>query len=184
LKEEIVRSWNLYRLGDNEALKGVYMQYYAELLIYAKSLTKETEDSKDLVASVFLKLFNFDKARRAQLPTGNDFNLSAYLRVSIKNRFLDSIKRDTVRSDFKQTIINRVLGPFTRPKVEDSFAENNFREMMDVLPKAQRQVLQLHLDGYDHHEIGKQLNITYNTSRNQLSSAKNKIKALWSTFMD
>jgi DNA-directed RNA polymerase specialized sigma24 family protein len=41
----------------------------------------------------------------------------------------------------------------------------------------------LHLQGFKNEEIANQLNISYNTVRNTLHSAKQRVKKLWQLFM-
>ena len=57
------------------------------------------------------------------------------------------------------------------------------KHLLNNLPKREREVIELHLQGYKNEEIATQLNISYNTVRNTLHNAKQHIKKLWQLFM-
>jgi RNA polymerase sigma factor (sigma-70 family) len=55
--------------------------------------------------------------------------------------------------------------------------------LIDYLSNREKEILQLHLQGFKNDEIATQLNISYNTVRNTLHSAKQRVKKLWQLFM-
>ena len=57
------------------------------------------------------------------------------------------------------------------------------KHLLNNLPNREREMIELHLQGYKNEEIATQLNISYNTVRNTLHSAKQRIKKLWQVFM-
>ena len=184
LEKELEESWNRYRVGENQALKSVYNEYYFMLLIQANKYLNNQEKAKDAVHDTFLKFFNYDLKRRENLPVGKEVNLKAYFLVAVKNKCLDALRKEKDRREKMKTTQTSIIQLFTRSIVEESFVEANYKEMLGVLPLRQRQILQLHIEGYKNDEIATTLNISYNTVRNTISTSKTKIKALWSTFMD
>ena len=57
------------------------------------------------------------------------------------------------------------------------------KQLLNNLPAREKEMIELHLQGYKNEEIAVQLNISYNTVRNTLHNAKQRIKKLWQLFM-
>jgi RNA polymerase sigma-70 factor (ECF subfamily) len=63
------------------------------------------------------------------------------------------------------------------------FEEEAIKQLIDYLSNREKEILQLHLQGFKNDEIATQLNISYNTVRNTLHNAKQRVKKLWQLFM-
>ena len=173
------KNWQQFKLGNNQALEGIYETYYHTLLFTAFYYLKNEEQAKDIVSEVFIKLLSFSVAQRKQnLDNVND-KLEAFLKVLTKNKCLDYIKVENNR----RNILNGIYTLFNRSNNTNTFFEDDFLLVLDTLPQRQKQILQLHLQGFDNNEISDQLNISYNTVRNTLSTSKNKVRQLWKVFI-
>ena len=67
--------------------KKMWLAMYPKLLRYATSLTGQNDSGKDLVMEVITKIFEAEN-----LPA--DLNLEAYATRSIKNLFLNNLKKE------------------------------------------------------------------------------------------
>ena len=184
MEKNLEESWNSYLKGDNSALEPIYNFFYFDLFNRAYRLLKDEEKSKDIVHDVFLKLCAYSLKDRMSKPSGSSFILKAYLLRAVRNRCLDFIDQETNRRTILDGVKDSIFQLFSRSLAEESFVEANYKEMLDMLPDRQREILQLHLDGYQNDEIAESLNLSYNTVRNQISTSKATIRSLWSTFMD
>lgn len=184
MEKKIEESWNCYRLGDNQALSLIYLEFHFRLIHRALTILKDEEKSKDAVNSLFLKFFEYSLSDRKFLPMGAEFDIEAYFFRSIQNKCFDIIKNEKRRREILKGIGDGIKHLFTRYTHEDSFVEANFLKLIDVLPERQKEILKMHLDGFQNEEIAENLNLSYNTVRNTLSTSKAKIRSLWSVYMD
>lgn len=176
---QLLNEWQSFVKGDNKGLVIVFDTYYSTLLFTAFYYLKNEEQAKDMVSDVFTKLLSFSIEQRLDNLKYVDEKLEIFLKVLTKNRCLDFMKVENNR----QNILNSIHSFFNRSTSTDSFFEKDFILLLDTLPYRQRQILELHLQGYDNSEISTELDISYNTVRNTLHTSKNKIRNLWKIFM-
>lgn len=172
-------AWQQFVLGDNDGLVKVFETYYTSLLFTAYYYLKNDEQSKDIVQDVFTKLLSFSKQQRYRNLSNVNEKLEIFLKVLTKNRCLDYLKVENNR----RNILNGIYSVLTRSFNTNDIFNDDFKLLLDTLPQRQKQVLDLHLQGYDNNEISSQLGISYNTVRNTLSSSKSKIKHLYRALM-
>ena len=180
MREEIHNAWERFINGENAALEVIFITSYQELYMVAFYYLKDEDKAKDVVAEVFKKMLELPPQVRQQKLADLPGKRLTFLKVITKNKCLDSLKQEKNR----RQILSGTLALFTRSTTRSDFAEKDFKLLIDVLPLRQREVLEMHLDGYEHQEICDQLGISYNTLRNTLSTAKKKVRSLWKIFMD
>jgi len=161
-------------------LKEIYVSFRSKLVLTAFYFLKDIELAEDIVGDVFHKLLEMDtKERSEKLANVND-KIDVFLKVIVKNKCLDNLKVEKNRKVLQQGIFLML----SRSIHHHPLIEEDFQQMLAILPERQREVLALHLKGFENEEIAQQLNITYNTVRNTLSNGKKKIRELWKTFMN
>ena len=173
------KDWVLFINGDNQRLSSIYETYYATLLFTAYYYVKDEEKAKEIVSDVFLKLLNYSPQKRLDNLSGVSEKIETFLKVVVKNKCFDNLKVEKNR----RGILNGIYHLSNRSIDKDYFLTGDFEKMIDILPNRQKEVLLLHIAGFDNHEISSQLGITYNTTKNTLSTSKKKIKNLWKHFM-
>lgn len=173
------KDWDLFVNGDNQRLSSIYETYYATLLLTAFYYTKNEEKSKAVVSDVFVKLLNYSLQKRKDNLSDVNEKIETFLKVVVKNKCFDNLKVEKNR----RGILNGIYHLSNRSIDKDYFLTGDFEKMIDILPNRQKEVLSLHIAGFDNHEISSQLGITYNTTKNTLSTSKKKIKNLWKHFM-
>ena len=149
------------------------------MLFTAYYYVKSEQKSKDVVSDVFLKLLSFSVDERSTYLSEVNEKLESFLKVLVKNKCLDTIKVEKNR----RNILNGIFTLINRSKNTDPLIEKDLRFLLDTLPERQKQILELHLQGFDNNEISKQLNLSYNTVRNTLHTAKTKIRKLYKALM-
>ena len=178
-QDPIQIAWQQFVIGNNLELEMVFDTYYQPMLFTAFYYLKNEEQSKDMVSEVFTKLLSFSLEQRQRNLANVNEKLEVFLKVLVKNKCLDHIKVENNRKN----ILNGIYTVLNRSFNIDTFFENDFKLLIDSLPRRQKQVLELHLQGYSNNEISTQLGISYNTVRNTIHTSKSKLKHLYRVFM-
>ena len=165
--------------GDNESITVVYKQLLPQLLFVGYRYLKDQEKSKDVVADVFEKLITMGIDERKQKLSGVDEKLDTFFKVIVKNRCINYINIEKNRRGILRHI-GFLRGGYYYP---NELENEDLKIMLDILPQRQKEVLTLHLKGFDNNEISIQLNISVNTVKNTLVNSKKKIKEIYNTFM-
>ena len=165
--------------GDNKALGHIYDVYAVRLSMVAYRYLQNSQESKDVLMDVFEKLINMSiEKRKLQVPD-QPKGFTGWIITVTKNHTLDLIKH--------KTIVERHLADVT---YQDVYIQSDAERVWDKqlvdkvisqLHESEQKVTSLHYAGYSHEEIAQKLNVSYNTVRNQLSSAKKKIRKYIST---
>jgi len=171
-----------YIHGDDESLGELYTLYYSSLIMIAYKYTQSTEKSKDLVGFVFEKLLCLNTHKRQTIFLHPTKGLYPLLISIIKNKALDDIKQHKVREEIKKQMVS-LTNAISTNSIFNRFEEDAIKQLLFNLPNREKEILQLHLQGFKNEEIANQLQISYNTVRNTLHSAKQRVKKLWQLFM-
>jgi RNA polymerase sigma-70 factor (ECF subfamily) len=171
-----------YLDGNDEALGELYALYYSSLIMIAYRYNLNTEKSKDIVGQVFEKLLSLTKSKRQTFFLHPEKGMYPLLISIIKNKALDEIKQNKLHQEIKKQM-ESTTSFFSINAIFVRFEEEAIKQLIDYLSNREKEILQLHLQGFKNDEIATQLNISYNTVRNTLHSAKQRIKKLWQLFM-
>lgn len=172
-------NWIKYIAGDNSALSVVYKELHSPLYFTAYHYLQDENEANDIVNDVFLKLLEMSTNDRSVILSEVYEKLNIYLKVMVKNKCLDKIKTDRNRKSIRDSI--KVL--FNRYEYSNGTAEFDYLELIAALPDQQKQIFEMHKDGFDNQSIAEELNISYNTVRNTLSTSKKKLRVLWHKLM-
>ncbi|MBL0202197.1 MAG: sigma-70 family RNA polymerase sigma factor [Chitinophagaceae bacterium] len=174
---------NNYINGDNQAVADLYACLKDRLLLTAYNFCRNKEISRDVVQVVFEKMILLPIKKRSEYFGNSEDNIEAYLSVAVKNKCID-VQRIKVN---REKIIYSIRHLFTA-KVENSslerFCQDGLREMLKNLQPREQEIISLHLEGYTNDEIAAQLNISYNTVKNNIYESKKKLKSFWNLFMN
>jgi RNA polymerase sigma-70 factor (ECF subfamily) len=127
--------------------------FYPQLLSFAKSLTHNIDDAKDIVGDVILKaLENQHKFKEG--------NLEAWLITLVRNNFLNKqSRRDKKRTDSVEDF-SRIKHADTFARADACFFGAEFSKVYDALPNAEKEIVDLLLEEeLNNTEIGKKLKI-------------------------
>ncbi len=155
--------------GDREAQFRIYGLYYKAMYNTSLRIVRDPMEAEDIMQESFLSAFE-------KIDTyGGTVSFGAWLKRIVVNRSLDSIKKKRM---YFETLDEKLNGGSFEDLPEDEIVENagKIREAIMKLPDGFRIVLSLYLlEGYDHEEIGKILNISSSTSRSQYARARQKL---------
>jgi len=168
--------------GDDEALGELYTLYYSSLIMVVYKYIQNTEKSKDIVGLVFEKLLHLSPSKRQTLFLHPAKGLYPLLLSIIKNKSLDEIRQSKRHQEIEKQI-ESTNSQISTNAIFVRFEDEAIKQLIEYLSSREKEILQLHLQGFKNDEIAMQLNISYNTVRNTLHSAKQRVKKLWQLFM-
>lgn len=144
-----------------------------KLFRYSYRLLGSSDEAKDVVQEVFLKLWN----GRDQL--GEIQNMEAWCMRIARNLSLDRLrqtqrrKTDSLETGFDVPALSHT--PVERAEMKESIRSIN--ELMSGLPEKQRQVMHLRdIEGYSYNEISEILELDMNQVKVNLFRARNTVR--------
>ena len=156
--------WSLFISGDNDALGKLYNLLFEPLVFVSFYYVKNNEDARDLVSDLFVKLLATSITERKE--KWHDVKIiQAYLSKSVRNKSIDFLRFAKNKNTLNLLVDKQSEEP-TYPLREDYFA---------LLSEKERELFQLHLDGFNNLEIAGKHTINEKTVRNKLSMTRKKI---------
>ena len=157
---------NACKRGSQKAQMQVYDSYCNAMFNVARRYLKNNEDAKDAMQEGFLKAFlhieNYDETSA----------FGAWLKRIIINQCIDVIRKNKFETESLETENLQIVDD-NDWQFEVSITKKQIIEAIEQLPEKYRLVITLYLiEGYDHEEISKILDIKIKTSRTQLRRAK------------
>ena len=171
-----------YIQGDNQAVAELYTRLKDRLLLLAYNYCRNKEMSQDMVQDLFEKMMSLPVKKRNDYFGRLDTNIEAYLSVAIKNKCLDAKKINNNREKILYSV-RYLFNPTIKNSSLEKFCHDGLKVMLGKLQPREKEIIQLHLDGYSNDEIADRLNLTYNTVKNNIYESKKKLKNLWELFM-
>ena len=150
---------------DKEALETLFRSHYREMYRLAMTLLHDEAESKDVVADVFARMAEADRAEGR-----------GYLLAAVRNRCLNLLEHKSVRARFEQAYTMETE-PSLQPTDDDdrlkrllAYAEQNLTE------QTLRVFRMRHLQGMKDQEIADQLGISRVMVYRHLAQAMGKIR--------
>ena len=168
-------------IGNNTFGK-LYLDHYDELLFIAYHLVGNEQEAEDVVASLFAKLMSNAGESHDLYFEESNYEILGYLKISVRNACFD-ILRSRKRKASILFKIGTSIQFWKKPEVYWKFQKDAFEMMMTELSEREKQIFELHLDGFKNFEIAEKLNLSELTVRNTLHNAKKRIRKMWNTFM-
>lgn len=148
--------------------KKMWLAMYPKLLRYATSLTGQNDSGKDLVMEVITKIFEAEN-----LPA--DLNLEAYATRSIKNLFLNNLKKESrevrEKNEKGYSIYDKTEDPLSGSFVNEGDLE---RVLMGLEVKC-REILTLFAVGNSYLEISEILGVKTGTVMSRMARCRDHL---------
>ena len=161
--------------GDMQFI-ALYKFYYQDLYAYGVSLGFNTEDVKDAIQEVYLKLYFNERL------CIDEKKIKFYLLRSVRNQLIDweRTKKDTSSIEeersFKLSI--SVEESFISDE-EDLLLKKRVNRILDLLTDHQREIVYLHfIEEMPYEEIAVMLDMKIQTVRGQVFKAMEKLRKL------
>ncbi|MGI8813198.1 MAG: RNA polymerase sigma factor [Pyrinomonadaceae bacterium] len=162
--------------GNLEAFEMIYQRYHRRTYSLALRMTSSQTEAEDLTQEAFIQLFRKVGSFRG------DSAFSTWLHRLTVNQVLMHFRRRSVKNEkvsddgeMPEQTVAGTANPNKMPVV-DRIA---LRNAIGDLPKGYRNVFVLHdVEGYEHEEVARLLNISVGTSKSQLHKARLKLRGL------
>jgi RNA polymerase sigma-70 factor, ECF subfamily len=147
------------------------LQKYLE--VFAKQLTKNDDDAKDLLQETFLKALTYRE------KFVNESNFKAWVYTIMKNIFINNYRRNKKA----RTIIDQTDNLFhinsgthdTEFNPESVIATKELTKGIESLDKDFRRAFDMYNEGYKYKEIADDLNLTIGTVKSRIFYSRKKL---------
>jgi RNA polymerase sigma-70 factor (family 1) len=153
---------------DKNAFDGIYNSYWEQLLKYSFKLTRSLETSQEIVQDLFVDLWI--QRKRIEIKT----SLKSYLFNALRYKIIDHIKRSKKKEDYMHEMLISYMGMNndTENQLYFSNLHESYEAALQTLPPKCREVFQMSRNDHKSiEEISKELNISSQTVKNQISRA-------------
>ena len=160
--------------NDRKAQLQLYNQYCDGMFTVAMRFVKDTMEAEDVVQEAFIKAFSKLHQYKAEVTFG------AWLKRIVINKSIDLLKSKKQMLELDEVHLKVIDNNYEDEwLVDDAITLDEVKQAIQKLPDKYQYVVMLFLiEGYDHQEIAKILNITEVASRTQLSRGKTKLREL------
>lgn len=153
---------------DKNAFDSIYNSYWEQLLKYSFKLTRCLETSQEIVQDLFVDLWV--QRKKIEIKT----SLKSYLFTALRYKIIDHIKGSKKREDYMHEMLSSYMG--TNNETENQLYFSNLNESyeaaLQTLPPKCREVFQMSRNEHKSiEEISKELNLSSQTVKNQISRA-------------
>lgn len=174
MKEE----WKEFLNGNNTALAQLYENLFQPLLFISIKQTQNPELSRDIVSDLFLSLLDVPLEDRKE-KWSEVQEIRAFLTIAVRNKSIDAIRTKITRTKIETSLI-----PEQSQCTDHSYSnEDHYEKSISYLNSAEKELMELHFNGYTNTEIADKLNYSDKTVRNKLSVSKKKLKYFWKNLI-
>jgi RNA polymerase sigma-70 factor (ECF subfamily) len=168
--------WSSIRLGNEEAFRQLFEQYWQDLFSYACKITRDHSLAQDIVQGLFIHLWE----KHSSLPEVN--TVLPYLHSALKNRLLNALRDENLYQHhvdtFKETNIKYDHSVVEHLQFKET--EQLLLQSINQLPGKMKDVFYLNrIENLSVAEIATRQGTSPQTIRNQLNTALQKIRTLW-----
>lgn len=156
--------------NNAKAQMQLYDMYCQAMFTIAQRYVKDSFVAEDMMQDAFIKVFKNIQGFKGEVTIG------AWIKRIVINQCIDYLKKKRIElvSIEEKELKIADDGDWT---VKEEVSVNIVTSAINSLPEKYKVVLNLYLiEGYDHQEIAKVLNITEVNSRSQLMRGKNKLR--------
>jgi len=157
--------------GDSHAWKTLYDHYKDLLFGLCMRYLCDRDKAEEVLQEGFIQVFRSLGSWRGDGPLG------AWIRRVMLNSILYYIRKQLSNTTIQTVAIEDHHHIRQEPLADFEFNASDIIRLMHELPTGYRTVLNLYvLEEYTHEEIAKMLDISINTSKSQLSRAKDLLR--------
>lgn len=159
---------SLLKEGDQHAYAEIYERYFSALYLHAYNRLRDNSEAKDIVQELFAQLW---EKREASDPKTN---LSNYLYTAVRNRVLNALAHQQVRSKYFQSlpVVIDTGQSLTDHRARERQLAAIIEKEVQTLPPKMREVFELSRKAnLTHKEIAEALDISEQTVRSHVKGA-------------
>ncbi len=157
------------RRGNRHAQQRLFDRFSSRMYGICLRYVKNPMQAEDVLVMAFTKVFE----KIDQFKSEGSFE--GWIRRIVVNESLTSLRKS--RAMMIETDLEHAEFEPDYNKLSDHLEADDLLKIIDQLPPGYRVVFNLYaIDGFSHREIASQLGITENTSKSQLSRARNYLQ--------
>ena len=145
-----------------QEFKILFDKYNKQLWAFAYSILKNVQEAEDVVQNVFVRLWELD-----------DFSSENWLFLSVRRECYNHLKHIKRKTKHYKIILESYDEYCDAAFVKSELILTIVNEI-NLLPRAQKKIIEMMLQGFSYDEISKVLGITISTVRVQLSRFRKK----------
>lgn len=154
---------------DGRAQKVMYDRYSSKMLGVCLRYVKDADQAEDIMIGGFVKAFE----KICQFKSEGSFE--GWVRRIMVNESLSFIRKN--KAMYLEVDIEKVDKEPDYNQLSDHLEAEDLLTMVKELPTGYRTIFNLYaIEGYSHKEIAEELAISENTSKSQLSRARNLLQ--------
>jgi len=155
--------------GKRQAQQKLYEKYSGQMYSVALRYSKMQQEAEDILQESFLKVFQNIKTFR------KDSKLIYWIKRIVVNTALNHQRSKLYL--YPMVDVNDLNNRFTDEVSISSFGHEELLGLIRKLPSGCQVIFNLYaIEGFKHHEIAKELNISEGTSKSQYARAKSLLK--------
>jgi RNA polymerase sigma-70 factor (ECF subfamily) len=154
------------REGERKAQRQLYERFAPGLMAICRRYLRQQEEAEEALSNAVLKVFrNID-------DYSHSGSLEGWVKRITVNECLNHLRKR--KEVFTMEIEEEIAPSFTA----DPHEYEDLQRVVEHLPSGYRTVFNLYaIEGFSHKEISKELGITENASRSQLSKARKQLRS-------
>jgi len=158
---------SLRKTNENNTVESLFKQYYNPLYNFVNSKINNSEDAKEVVQDVFVKLWNAKGKVDLNSPT-----IKSYLYAMARNTMIDAIRKRKDQSDVDIDNLEGSIAEDDGAELDPFVIRTEIMRSLEVLKPKTRKIFKLNkLQGYTYEEIAKHLDISVRTVEDNMSRA-------------
>lgn len=156
---------------EERAFRLLYNHYAPLLMSMAMRYTSRSEEAEDILQESFIKIF---KSIEQFKPEGS---FEGWIKRILVNTAINHFHKQNRLRERSSSLEEAAIFQNEDADAIDQLSAEELIDQVRQLPEGYRLVFNMYvIEGYDHQEIAKMLNISTGTSRSQLAKAKKKLK--------
>ena len=158
----------LLRNGDGAAFTVIYNRYFDGLYLHAYKRLQDHDEAQDVIHELFTHIWN----RRSEFYITT--SLSAYLSTAIRNKILDVMSHQEVKSKYANSLQEFLASGhcITDHRVRERQMQELIEREIADLPQKMREVFEMsRKQQLSHKQIAEQLSLSEQTVRKQVNNA-------------
>lgn len=174
--------------GNQDAFEFIFLRYYEDLCLYAKSITGSKEVSEEIVQDVFVRIWE----SRESIEISN--SVRSYLYRSVHNQCVNELERWKIKNKFVKNTVENVYynsllpSPFSNDYPIANLIvkelEEKINESIKSLPAQCREIfLLIREKELSYQQVADKLNVSVNTVKTQMQRAIAKLREMLREYL-
>lgn len=163
--------WDQFLTGDPNSFKLIYERSIQDLFAYGRSFCQDEEIVRDSIQDMFVEIYE----TRSKLSSTD--KILPYLMVVLKRTLYRKLRKTKNHQNYDQLPFILEVGDEAEPGNEETF--ELLKKALNELTQRQREAIHLkYIAGLSYEELAKVMNLNYQTSRNLIFRAIQKLRVV------